>query len=98
MKRLLLLAMLLSTAACGASDSGKSVEQLKVEIAQKEAAIEQAKKTGGWPSMTPKVTCVYGVLYYVAKTYGGIYVVSPAISVDTLQPMRCIDTALRPSE
>lgn len=90
MKKLLLIGLMLATAGCEASpDDTNSISQLEAEIAQKEAALERAKVSGGYPNATPSAMCVYGVLYYVSVTYGGSRVYSVAISPKDKLPQLC---------
>lgn len=90
MKKLAAIALMLLATGCKADvDDGKTVTQLQAEIAQKQAALERAKVTGGYPNVRPSAVCAYGVLYYTATTYGGSNIYTPAISSETLQPQRC---------
>ena len=93
MKHVLLMLTLMSVmTGCNASE-GKSISELEAEVAQKQAALEAAKKTGGYPTATPRAVCVNGVVYYSFNTYGGDRVYSPAISSENLAPKRCNGTS-----
>lgn len=90
MKKLAAIALMLLATGCKADvDDGKTVNQLRAEIAQKEAALERAKQSGGYQNVTPPAVCAYGVLYYAATTYGGSRIFTVAINSETLQPQRC---------
>lgn len=81
MKKLLMLCMMLVVTGCGAQDNPKSIEQLKAELAQKEAS-------GGYEIDALKAVCVNDVLYYKFYVYGN-YAYTVAINPDDKMPWRC---------
>lgn len=83
MKKLLMLCMMLVVTGCGAQDNPKSIEQLKAELAQKEAS-------GGFQVENLKAVCVNGVLYYKFYVYGN-YAYTAAINRDTKLPWLCTE-------
>lgn len=94
MKKLALIGLMMFSAGCQAEPGDdNAVNRLRAEIAQKEAALERAKKSGGYPEVTPPVVCAYGVLYFKATTYGGSRIYTPAINSKTLQPQRCNESS-----
>lgn len=87
MKKLLPLILLLSLTGCNASED-KTISELELEIAQKKAALEAAKKNGNYPNVSLPAVCIRGVVYYlIVAPHTRHYV--PAISDVTLMPERC---------
>lgn len=82
MKKLLMLCMMLVVTGCNARNESKSIEQLKAEIAQKEAS-------GGYDVKNLEAVCVNGILYYRTHIYGGNYSHTVAINPDDKMPWRC---------
>lgn len=91
MKKILLLCLLALTTGCNASEP-KSIEQLKMELAEKEAALEQAKKSGGYRVVNLPAVCVNGVLYYQSYTYGGNNTYALAWNMNKGRPYKCDET------
>lgn len=90
MKKLLLIGAMLLASGCGAEpDPPKTLEQLKAEIAAKEAS-------GGYPIVSLNAVCINGVLYYKSHIYGGNYSFTPVIDRRDRLPRLCIDASAAP--
>lgn len=85
MKKLLLVGMLLLTSGCGAEpEPPKTLEQLKAEIAAKEAS-------GGYPIINLNAVCINGVLYYRSHILSGNASFTPMIDRRDRLPRLCVD-------
>lgn len=84
MKQLWLIAIMLLAVGCDADiKSPATLEELKAEIAAKEAS-------GGYPTLNLPVVCINGVLYYDSHIYGGNSSFAPVVDKITLQFKPCV--------
>lgn len=90
MKKLLLIGMMLLASGCGPdAEPSKTLEQLKSEIAAKEAS-------GGYPIVNLDAVCINGVLYYRSHIYGGNASFAPVIDRRDRLPRLCVDANASP--